>query len=116
MSNAAIEQSLPKPGQQSVLPAVIRHAEVMDCREIIPDLRARAEVGHERYGTYLMTHNGRDALMDCYQELLDALMYIHQAMLERDDEGVHRLSRVRMYITVATEWAKKELEHVGNSE
>jgi hypothetical protein len=111
MNDAATEQPSPIPGQQPVLPTVIRCMEMADCREIIPDLESRARMGYQRYGTYLMTHNGRDALMDCYQELLDGLMYVHQAMMERNEEGVHRLSRIRMYITVAAEWAKKELEN-----
>lgn len=46
------------------------------------DLEDRAEVGNKKYGTYLMTHNGRKALMDLYQELLDAVMYIRQLLEE----------------------------------
>lgn len=48
------------------------------------DLRERAEVGKNKYGTYLRADNGRDALMDAYQEALDLAMYLRQAMFERD--------------------------------
>ena len=48
------------------------------------DLRERAEVGKKKYGTYLRADNGRDALMDAYQEALDLAMYLRQAMFERD--------------------------------
>jgi hypothetical protein len=50
---------------------------------VLKDLTDRAEVGKERYGTYLEIHNGRDALMDAYQEALDLSMYLRQAMEER---------------------------------
>jgi hypothetical protein len=49
------------------------------------DLVERARVGKERYGTLLMTHNGRDALVDAYQEALDLVMYLKQSIMERDD-------------------------------
>jgi hypothetical protein len=48
------------------------------------DFDARAAAGREKYGTYLKAHNGRDALMDAYQEAVDLCMYLRQAMFERD--------------------------------
>jgi hypothetical protein len=48
------------------------------------DLRDRAEVGKEKYGTYLRADNGRDSLMDAYQEALDLVMYLRQSLYERD--------------------------------
>ena len=49
------------------------------------DLVDRANVGKQKYGTFLETHNGRDALMDAYQEALDLVMYLKQALMERDN-------------------------------
>lgn len=49
---------------------------------VIADLTARAEVGRTKYGTYLETHNGRNAAVDAYQEVLDLLMYAMQARAE----------------------------------
>jgi hypothetical protein len=51
---------------------------------VIKDLTSRAEFGFNKYGTYLKTNNGRDALIDAYQEALDLTMYLKQAILERD--------------------------------
>ncbi len=68
---AATHEPPPKPGKAKVLDLVLK------------DLTDRAEVGHEKYGTYLETHNGRDALMDAYQEALDLCMYLRQAIEER---------------------------------
>ena len=38
--------------------------------------------GFEKYGTYLMTFNGRNAYHDAMQELVDILMYVTQLHLE----------------------------------
>lgn len=51
---------------------------------MVADLTARAEEGRKKYGTYLESFNGRDALMDAYQESLDQTMYLRQAIEERD--------------------------------
>jgi hypothetical protein len=51
---------------------------------VIADMRARDNVGRERYGTPLQMNNGRDALVDAYQEALDLCVYLRQAIEERD--------------------------------
>lgn len=50
------------------------------------DLEERERLGVERYGTPLRAHNGRDGLMDLYEELLDAACYARQLIEERDGE------------------------------
>jgi hypothetical protein len=37
----------------------------------------------QRYGTLLQAGNGRDALVDAYQECLDLACYLRQAIEER---------------------------------
>ena len=49
---------------------------------IAGDLIRRAEFGRAKYGTFLRAFNGRDPLVDLYQELLDARMYGQQANME----------------------------------
>lgn len=51
---------------------------------VIQDLEHRKAVGIRRFGTTLQPHNGRDALRDCYEELLDACNYMRQCIYERD--------------------------------
>lgn len=51
---------------------------------VIEDIKARKAVGLQRYGTLLQPFNGRDALMDAYQEALDLCQYLRQAIEERD--------------------------------
>jgi hypothetical protein len=52
--------------------------------EVLKDLRKRAVAGHEKYGTLLRVNNGRDALVDAYEEALDLCMYLKQTLMERD--------------------------------
>ena len=51
---------------------------------VIAEMKARDRVGCERYGVPLQPHNGRDALVDMYQELLDAVVYCRQMLYERN--------------------------------
>jgi len=53
---------------------------------ILVDLESRSREGFKKYGTLLCTDNGRDALMDFYQEILDAIVYIRQFNAEYPDE------------------------------
>jgi hypothetical protein len=48
------------------------------------DMKARDDFGTKKYGTPLHPHNGRDALIDAYQEALDLCVYLRQAIYERD--------------------------------
>ena len=57
---------------------------------VMVDLAARMALGKERYGTELRSHNGRNALLDLYQELLDAVIYCRQLLMEETDEEVQR--------------------------
>lgn len=46
---------------------------------LIADMRARNEAGVAKYGTSLRVWNGRDAVVDAYQEGLDGMVYARQA-------------------------------------
>ncbi len=50
---------------------------------VIADLTLRREHGIGKYGTELKTFNGRDALLDAYQESLDTTVYLKQCLMER---------------------------------
>jgi hypothetical protein len=50
---------------------------------VIADMQERDRVGRQRYGTPLQANNGRDALLDAYQEALDLVVYLRQAIEER---------------------------------
>ena len=51
---------------------------------VIADIEARRLVGISRYGTALQPFNGRNALLDLYEELLDACCYVKQRLVEEE--------------------------------
>lgn len=65
-------QDPPRPGVGDIQKAVME------------DLEKRREFGISKYGTPLQAFNGRDALMDAYQEALDLVVYLRQVIEERD--------------------------------
>lgn len=82
-AQAAQEPTKQRPGDQP-LPVVNDEVSIQD--RVIADIERRKAIGLERYGTLLQPFNGRDVLQDLYEELMDALMYVKQAMVERDAE------------------------------
>ncbi len=50
---------------------------------VVEDMQERDRSGRAKYGTPLQAHNGRDALVDAYQEVLDLAVYLRQAIEER---------------------------------
>jgi hypothetical protein len=50
--------------------------------EVAADLQARKQLGLDRYGSLLQAGNGRDALLDLYEELEDSAVYAKQWLTE----------------------------------
>lgn len=72
MSDAKTHEPEPKEGN------------VIVSKVVLGDIVMRVKMGEEKYGTKLMSHNGRDALWDAYQEALDLVFYLRQAIIEAD--------------------------------
>lgn len=68
-----------RPGDQP-LPAASDGPLIHDL--VAADLKSRQRLGIERYGTPLQPGNGRSALRDLYEELLDAACYTRQLIEE----------------------------------
>lgn len=47
---------------------------------VIADMKARDDFGRAKYGTPLRSDNGRDHLVDAYQEALDLCVYLRAAI------------------------------------
>ena len=71
MNDLVTEQQPPKPASGDVWLLVLK------------DMEDRRTHGIDKYGTPLQTHNGRDPLIDAYQEALDLCVYLRQAIEER---------------------------------
>ncbi len=48
------------------------------------DIEARGRVGVGRYGMYHQPDNGRDHLLDAYEEAMDLCIYLRAEMYKRD--------------------------------
>lgn len=93
---AILEQQLPETKPSFPQDNVFDH--------LIETLRAREEMGKERYGQSLHIFNGRNALIDLQQECLDALVYIEQVKMEQQYvrlvlERVQQLVKLRGFLT-----------------
>jgi hypothetical protein len=51
---------------------------------VMKDFEGRLALGIERYGTGLQAFNGRDMLLDAYEEALDLAVYLRGLIYERD--------------------------------
>lgn len=65
------EQQEPTPGEGDVWLLVLK------------DMEERRQHGIDKYGVPLQPFNGRDALIDSYQEALDLCVYLRQVIEER---------------------------------
>ena len=66
---------------------------------------ARDHLGEEKYGTRLQAFNGRDPLVDAYQEILDMSVYVRQEIEERMAERA-MLKKIREALTRCQEATK----------
>jgi hypothetical protein len=51
---------------------------------VLKDIADRDQFGVSKYGQRLTPGDGRDSLIDAYQEALDLLVYLRKALYERD--------------------------------
>jgi hypothetical protein len=55
--------------------------------EVMADMSERVRMGKDKYGTLLRADNGREPLVDAYQEALDLTQYLKQAIIESRKPG-----------------------------
>jgi len=67
-------------------PAPIKNNNPAVWQLVIQDMENRDKLGESRYGTKLQAYNGRDGLIDLYEELLDACVYCRQLIYERENK------------------------------
>lgn len=73
--NAAEKEPAPMPNEKPFIQDLV-----------LKDIEARKAYGLKKYGTLLQPDNGRDALMDAYQEALDLVVYMRQKLYEERGE------------------------------
>lgn len=80
--DAAKPEPMPTGEGQDVGSAAAEFIKASGHPNVAEDLEARIAMGEKKYGTRLKTNNGRNALMDAYQEALDGINYAMQASME----------------------------------
>lgn len=81
---------------------------------VLADIAERKRLGIERYGRALQPHNGRDALVDAYQEVLDLAMYVRQEIEERSDAAAEGAAAEREKIVGFLRHRARQLEEEGD--
>lgn len=115
----ATDQLTPKhdPSKPDVWAAVIAHASMVGMdRKILDIMRARRQLGIERYGTPLQPWNGRSVERDLSEELLDATVYAAQSAIERRFRGWEQgWSEVTIVAALADDVQFKEILAITNA-
>lgn len=75
---------------------------------VIQDLTERAKMGYERYGTLLTTNNGRDQLVDAYQEALDLVLYLRAEIEKRSQKETEKRASYYMNLLNAVDGPPRE--------
>lgn len=68
------------PENQGYLPVQNDEPHIADI--VIKEIEERKEFGKKKYGTALQPFNGRSALQDAYEEVLDLAQYLRQKIYE----------------------------------
>jgi hypothetical protein len=99
-ANRPHDQALPEPNDRPVM------------HEVLIDLiRSRLAIGIERYGTGLQPMNGRDALRDQVEELIDAAVYTLQIRHEKAEMRLHAEAIYEFFEVVngGAEWPSEKI-------
>lgn len=84
-----------------------RNPQLANPRDLaIADMRERDAAGEAKYGTRLRPGNGRDQLVDAFQESLDLAVYLRTSLAERHDGTVDALYDEALTIVV---WLRAEI-------
>lgn len=74
MSETTIDDSQPKP---------VKTENPASWKLVIADMERRDQFGRKKYGVPLQPGNGRDSLLDAYEEALDLVVYLRNEIEER---------------------------------
>lgn len=81
VKEAAKEVLWPFPDNQP--PVQNMHPKVWDM--VLSDMASRKKKGESTYGVALQPFNGRNALVDAYEEILDLAVYLRQKLYEDEN-------------------------------
>lgn len=113
--DAAAPQPTPTGDGIDVAVVAAEKLKALGLNEIAEDIEARIRLGERKYGTRLKAFNGREPLMDLYQEVLDGINYSQQCTIEGfDPEGNFFNVLVSLAIGIQKEIANQKAQSAGN--
>lgn len=74
-----------REGDTQPMPTPNDHPDIQSA--VVADIEARRELGIRRYGTALQPFNGRNPLLDAYEEALDLVVYLKHALTEQEHDA-----------------------------
>lgn len=80
---------------------------------LLKDMTDRDNWGRSKYGVPLQPFNGRDSLVDVYQEFLDAIVYTKQYQIEHPDD--HSLDAVYLALKAILRTIRQKLLTRGSN-
>lgn len=78
---------------------------------VLHDIKTRSEMGAKKYGKPLQTNNGRDAMVDAYQEAIDLVLYLRQEIREKGHDGGAVVTGIQ--ITTCDHITVRKVQSVG---
>ena len=72
-------------------------------------ISSRSDFGKEKYGSILMSFNGRDADVDGAQEIADFIQYMFQLSMEGSEPSVHTKMLLEIAVIMVKNWPTHEL-------
>lgn len=77
-------------------------------------MRQRDKMGLAKYGVRLQSHNGRNSFEDAFEEVLDAVAYSRNALIEDDTiDGSFQLMQIHMHLMEAATVMARVIERKG---
>jgi len=99
------------PGINTKQPTAIPNTSPAIWDLVVADMIERDVMGAKKHGTRLQAGNGRDNLVDAYQEALDLCVYLRTEIYQRDNPTVNPQKEklaaevsARTGVTVPTNW------------
>jgi len=94
-------QPPPTTGEgESVWPLIFNSTGLVIPDWLRADMRARHEIGVTKYGTPLKVWNGRDAVIDAYQEALDLIVYARQARERLEPYSLRKHETINVHLAL----------------
>ena len=105
--NTSKPEPAPTGDGQPVWPTIMASVKGGKAADLIPHMQARHAFGLAKYGTPLRANNGRDPLIDAFQEALDLVAYLGQASMEAPKDA-----ELDAMFDESVQWALRVLRRV----